>query len=80
MDCKWPQYGWDPDHPEKNYFTPAKWQTAIFYALANSDEYVWIWHEKYNVWRGSDLNPAYLEAQEKGRTAPALPTTQPQHK
>jgi hypothetical protein len=74
MDCKWTQYGWDSNHPEKNYFTPESWQTAVYYALKYSDEYVWVWHEKYNLWTGENLNPVYLDAQEKGRTAPA---TQP---
>jgi hypothetical protein len=75
MDCKWTQYGWDPNHPEQNYFTPETWQTAVYYALKYSDEYVWVWHEKYNLWTGENLNPVYLDAQEKGRTAPSTRPT-----
>jgi hypothetical protein len=78
MDNPWSKNDWDPVHVERNFFTPEKWQTAIHYALKYSDEYVWVWHEKYNLWTGENLNRAYLAAQEKGRTAPAeMPGTQP---
>jgi len=70
MDNNSGAIGWHPTEPEKNHFQPGTWQTAIHYALKNSDEYVWIWHERYNLWANQNLSPAYFEAQEKGRLAP----------
>ncbi len=53
-----------------NYFQPASWQNAIYYALQNSDHYIWVYSEQLNWWTGEKLPAAYEKAQEAGRTAP----------
>src|ERR1051326_1721850 len=70
MDNDSGRLGWHPDEPGKNHFQPDTWQTAIHYALAYSDEYVWVWHERYDLWSWKNLPPAYLAAQVAGRNAP----------
>jgi hypothetical protein len=62
--------GWHPDEPRKNHFQPQTWQTAIYDALSYSDEYVWIWHERYNLWTNKNVGEAYQAAQDAGRSAP----------
>ncbi len=70
MDNNSGQLGWHPNEVQLNYFQPDTWQTAIYYALAYSDEYVWTWHEKFDVWSGKNVNFDYLKAQDAGREKP----------
>src|SRR5207248_1414257 len=51
----WLDYGsnvqtWRADRPDLNYFHPETWQTAIYHALGQADEYVWIYTQEMNWW------------------------------
>jgi hypothetical protein len=70
MDNNSSHIGWFPNDVAKNYFQPDTWQTAIHYALAYSDKYVWTWHEKFDLWSGKNVNVDYLTAQEAARQKP----------
>jgi hypothetical protein len=78
MDNNSGHLGWHPDEPLLNHFRPDTWQTAIFSALTRTDEYVWVWHERYDLWSGKDLSEDYLKAQIAGRSAPSLKPFNPQ--
>jgi hypothetical protein len=71
MDNNSGHLGWHPDEPLLNHFQPDTWQTAINSALTRTDEYVWVWHERYDLWSGKDLPDTYMKAQIAGRTAPS---------
>ncbi len=60
--------GWSLDHPEKNCFQPATWQNGVHFALAYTDEYVWVWREKIHEWEYKEVSPAFEDAQRAART------------
>jgi hypothetical protein len=71
------KWGWHPDDPSQNWFTPTEFQSSVYNALSQSDEYVWVYSERFNWWTGKDLSPAYEAAQRAGRTTPVtLPIEQ----
>ena len=89
----WPDYYGkiDPDKPQNSYFTPGRFQRALYWALQISDGYVWLWGESWSWWmEGPDdrapveiyqgrrgLPLAYWKALEAGRTSPGRDTTSP---
>ena len=48
----WPDYYGkiDPDNPENSYFSPGRFQRALYWALQVSDGYVWLWGEHWSWW------------------------------
>jgi hypothetical protein len=62
--------GWFPEEPAKNHFQPDTWQSAVHYALACSDRYVWLYSERLNWWASPTIGPAYEAAQRAARKAP----------
>jgi hypothetical protein len=50
LDCDWRVKGWDPEQPEKNYFSPERFEAALRAALSLADEYVWIYTETPRWW------------------------------
>lgn len=65
LDYQWrlaPPYGWDPEDPSKNHFTPSRFREALRLALRYSDRYVWVYTEQPNWWTGERLHPDYYEA------------------
>ncbi len=65
LDYDWREKGWDIKDPEKNYFSPARFETSLHAAIEQADEFVWIYTEKPRWWSPSgksvDLPPAYVE-------------------
>src|SRR5439155_14448946 len=53
--------------------SPEAKQSAIYYALCYSDEYIWTWHGTFNEWIGElpPGEPSYMQYLESGRKAPA---------
>jgi hypothetical protein len=74
MDRDWRKLGWNIEDPQKNYFTPDLFQTAVRSALANTDRYVWIYTETPRWWSDAGgpvkLPAAYLQALRQARSAP----------
>ena len=64
------KWGWHPDDPSQNWFTPKEFQSAVYNALSQADEYVWVYSERFNWWTGKDLSADYEAAQQAGRTTP----------
>lgn len=53
----WPDYydQLDADTPENSYFSPGRFQRAVYWALTIGDGYVWLWGEKWTWWmEGTD--------------------------
>ncbi len=73
LDYDWRKKGWDLGDPEKNYFSPARFETSLRAAIEQSDEFVWIYTEKPRWWSGSgktvDLPSAYVETVRRVRRA-----------
>ena len=73
LDYDWRKKGWNTARPDKNYFSPAGFETSLRAALEQSDEYVWIYTEKPRWWseqKGTiDLPPAYVETVRRVRRA-----------
>ncbi len=66
LDYDWRKKGWNTRDPEKNYFTPAGFETAFRAALEQCDEYVWIYTETPRWWseKGESLAlpPVYADS------------------
>ncbi len=64
LDYGWrdPMYPWTAANPEGNYVTPARFRTALRFAMKYSDEYVWVYTEQANWWTGEKLHPEYVRA------------------
>lgn len=73
LDYQWTQYGWDPQNPQKNFFSPEAFQKSLERALKTSDRYVWIYSQKINWWTGEGMSPAYLDAIKAARQNAGLP-------
>jgi hypothetical protein len=73
LDFSWRATGWSLEHPEKNYFSPGRFETSLRAALEQADEYVWIYTEQPRWWseKGGavDLPPVYLETVRQVRSA-----------
>jgi hypothetical protein len=73
MDFSWRQLGWSVAEPEKNYFSPARFEASLRAAVEQADEYTWIYTEKPRWWSQKpgmiDLPPAYIDAVRRVRTA-----------
>ena len=50
LDYDWRKKGWNTAEVEKNYFSPARFETSLRAAVEQSDEYVWIYTEKPRWW------------------------------
>ena len=61
LDYDWRRYGWYPDDPQKNYFTPAGFERSLGTAIAESDEYMWVYGESARWWNTSEA-PASVPA------------------
>jgi hypothetical protein len=63
MDYQWKDQGWNVDHPERNPWTPDKFEEIVRVALTYADEYVWIYSETPRWWSDQGvpikLPPAY---------------------
>jgi len=72
-DRNWnqPAWGWHPDEPTKNYYTPEEFKQNLTNAVEVSDRYVWVYTEALNWWTGKDVPPGYAEAIREVREAPA---------
>ncbi len=55
-------YGWDPEDPSKNHFTPSRFREALRLALKYTDQYVWVYTEQPNWWTGERLHADYYDA------------------
>lgn len=62
MDLGDRQQPFDLENFENNFYTPEAFKHALAAALAATEEYVWVWHERVNWFTGRNLPPAYLEA------------------
>ncbi|MFO0892736.1 MAG: hypothetical protein U0790_26795 [Isosphaeraceae bacterium] len=66
MDYDWRKRGWKADDPEANYFSPARFRTALRAALERADEFVWVYTETPRWWtpagKPAQLPEAYAEA------------------
>jgi hypothetical protein len=62
LDYNWPRHGWDTTDVSKNYFSPPQFTDSVRAALANSDEYVWIYSEQPRWWTSERLPAKYIEA------------------
>src|SRR5205823_4966219 len=69
LDYGSPRQGWDPLHPEKNFYQPEKTRSILEGALRTTDKYVWLYSEKANWWTGAGLSPAYIDAVKGARQA-----------
>ena len=63
---------WYTDDLERNYFTPAEFEYALFCGLDVADRYVWVYTEHPRWWTNDRLPPAYLEALRQARTPRAI--------
>jgi len=70
LDKGWAENGWDPARIEKNYFQPDVFETALASAMNLSDQYVWIYSEKIDWWKGIGVSPLYTRAIEQARKSP----------
>src|SRR5207253_2530043 len=50
LDYDWRKRGWNTQDPDRNYFSPASFQTSVSEALRATDEYVWIYTETPRWW------------------------------
>lgn len=65
LDYQWrraPYYGWDPEDPSNNHFTPSRFREALRLALKHTDQYVWVYTEQPNWWTGERLHADYYRA------------------
>jgi hypothetical protein len=62
MDNNSANLGWSTNDFSKNYFTPEVFATSVRSALANADEYVWIYTERLKWW-SKDGKPEKLPAE-----------------
>ena len=78
LDYDWRRLGWSATDPQRNYFTPAPFETALRAALLESDEYVWMYGETPRWWGQTGpeakLPAAYADALRQGALVAA-----PQH-
>jgi hypothetical protein len=49
-DFDWQHRGWRTDEPDKNYFSPAVFESSVRKAFEVTDEYVWIYSETPRWW------------------------------
>jgi len=63
-DRNWgqPEWKWQVDKPEKNYYTPAEVKANLANAATVADSYVWVYTEALNWWTGKGEPPGYAEA------------------
>ncbi|WGJ16195.1 hypothetical protein QEV83_08120 [Methylocapsa sp. D3K7] len=54
--------GWHQDDSTRNYFNPNEFKSSVGGALQTSDEYVWIYSQSANWWRGKNIPGAYIDA------------------
>jgi hypothetical protein len=73
LDYDWRRHGWNLADVEKNYFSPARFQTSVRAAIEQSDEFVWIYSETPRWWSETggtaSLPPAYVETIQSVRRA-----------
>jgi hypothetical protein len=73
LDYEWRANGWSADAPERNYFTPERFEQVARAALEASDEYVWIYSETPRWWSPAggrvNLPDAYVDALRRARAA-----------
>ena len=50
LDYDWYHRGWDSHDASRNYFSPARFATAVQAAFDHTDRYVWIYSEKPRWW------------------------------
>ena len=75
MDYQWKEKGWNVEHPERNPWTPDKFEEIVRTALTYADEYVWIYSETPRWWSDQGgpikLPPAYDAAIRRAALADA---------
>jgi hypothetical protein len=73
LDYDWRKNGWNPMAAERNYFTPAQFESSLRAAVEQSEEIAWIYTEKPRWWTemggGLDLPPAYIDVARRVRRA-----------
>jgi len=66
IDNDWPANGWNDSLPQRNYFPPDTFATALKAAVDATDEYVWVYAEKPRWWDADTLYrrlpQSYVEA------------------
>jgi len=62
LDYDWRRHGWNAGDPERNYFSPAAFETALRAALLESDDFVWLYAETPRWWGGRDAGAQVPEA------------------
>jgi hypothetical protein len=71
IDYDWRRLGWNAEDPSANYFSPERLEASVRAALANADEYVWIYSETPRWWSPQggpvSLPPAYDLALRRAR-------------
>jgi hypothetical protein len=71
LDIEWRRRGWSGRDTTGNYYSPAVFEAMMRAAMAESDDYVWVYTEKPRWWTGkggpSDLPRAYQDAVTRGR-------------
>jgi hypothetical protein len=63
LDFKWRTEGWNTTDVSKNYHTPETFERLLREALAQSDEYVWVYSEKPRWWTRDGGKPSDLPAE-----------------
>jgi hypothetical protein len=73
LDYNSSKLGWNPDQPEKNYYTPEGFAASARKALEVADEYVWVYSQTPRWWsrdgKPAQLPAAYIEALRQARAA-----------
>jgi hypothetical protein len=71
MDYKSGERGWNTSQPERNYYTPAAFESSAHRALELSDKYVWIYTERVAWWSAAggpvDIPQPYADAVRRAR-------------
>ena len=62
--------GWDPEHPEKNYFSPKEIEASICMGLELTETYVWLYSQRLNWYTRDAVTEPYLSAVANAQTPP----------
>jgi len=62
--------GWDPEHPEKNYFQPKEIEESLRLGLELTETYVWLYSERLNWYTRKAVTEPYLSAVANAQTPP----------
>ncbi|MDX1932704.1 MAG: hypothetical protein SFU56_08885 [Capsulimonadales bacterium] len=67
LDADWQKTGWSMTSAAGNYFPPDDLRDAVRAALNRSDRYVWVYSQKPNWWKRTNVPKEYLRALREAR-------------